>query len=54
MAYSRSEAYSEPCQKSTIKRFAKIDFNYFLKLSLFSQYKVAAFSTARNKCRNVF
>ena len=34
LAYSKSEAYSEPCQTSTMKRFAKIvnGYNYFHKL----------------------
>ena len=45
LAYSNSEAYSEPCQISTMMCFAKVvnDYNYFRKL--FSQYKLAAFST---------
>ena len=39
LAYSKSKAYSEHCQISTMKRFAKIvnGYNYFHKLQLFSQ-----------------
>ena len=34
LAYSEFEAYSEPCQTSTMKRFAKTvnGYNYFRKL----------------------
>ena len=37
LAYSKSEAYPEPCQTSTMKRFRKIvnGYNYFHKLQLF-------------------
>ena len=52
---SKSETYSELCQTSTMKRFAKIvnGYNYFYKLWLFSQYKLAAFSTSWNKYHEV-
>ena len=34
LAYSKSEAYSEPCQTPTMKRFLKVvnGYNYFHKL----------------------
>ena len=55
LAYSKSEAYLEPCQTSTMKSFSKIvnGYNYFCKLWLFSQYKLAAFSTSWNKYHEV-
>ena len=41
LEYSKSDAYSEPCQTSMMKNFAKLvnGYNYFAKL--FLQYKVA-------------
>ena len=39
MTYLKSKAYSENCETSTIKRFAKIvnGYNYFHELLLFLQ-----------------
>ena len=56
LAYSKSEDCSDPlCQTSAMERFAKIvnGCNYFCKLQLFSQYKLAAFSTSRNKYHEI-
>ena len=49
LAYSESEAYLEPCQTSTMKRFAKIvnGYNYFYIIIILA--KLAAFSTTWNK-----
>ena len=51
LAYSKSKSFSEACQTSTMKHFAKIvtGYNYLHKLWLFLQCKVAAFSTSWNK-----
>ena len=47
LAYSKFEAYSKPCQTSTIQRFVKIvtGYHYFHKLQLFSMYKHRISST---------
>ena len=49
MAYLKSKVYSEPCQTFMMKRFVKIGngYNYFRKLSLFSQYKFSRGSYSR-------
>ena len=48
LAYSKSEAYSEPCQISSMKQFAN-GYDYFCKLILFSHYKLVALSSSWNK-----
>ena len=56
LAHSKSEDCSKPfCQTSAMERFAKIvnGCNYFCKLQLFSQYKLAALSTSRNKYHEI-
>ena len=50
LAYSNPEAYSEHCEISAIKRFAKIKVNGCVNFrKLFSQYKLVALFTSLNK-----
>ena len=46
LPYSKSEAYSELCQTSTMRHFAKIvnGYDYFWKLKLLTQYKFVEIS----------
>ena len=51
LAYSKSEAYSEPYQTSTMLRFEKTfyGYNYFHKLIMNTFMKLAVFSTPWDK-----
>ena len=55
LAYSKSEAYSEPCQTSTMKHSAKKinGSNHFCKWILFLYYKLVALYNSWNKYHEV-